>query len=239
MKAILFDLYETLVTHFDPDWRPPRQTIAQRLGIGAEAFSELWRRYDMDWQLGEIGSYAEALEQMCATAGGTPDAAVLAELVSEYQRMTTKVFETIEPEIVAMVRALKERGHRLGIITNASDLDAEPWSGCCLAPLFDDFVASHEVGLLKRDTRIFELACERLGVQPSEAIFVGDGGGNELENAAQAGLTVYWCTWFLDRWPEGIRPNGFEGDDWRQYAASEIAPFTRLSRPEDLIAAVN
>jgi len=36
----------------------------------------------------------------------------------------------------------------------------------------DDLVYSHEVGLAKPDPRIYLLSCERLGVQPSEAVFI-------------------------------------------------------------------
>lgn len=238
MNAIFFDLYETLVTHFDPDWQPPLQSIAQRLGVEDRAFSDHWSRFDTAWQLGEISTYEAALAAFCAHCGSTPDSAVLARLAREYQDMTARVFSSIEPEIVKMVTTLKNSGFKLGIITNASDLDAAPWSGCSLAPYFDDFLASHDVGLLKRDEQFFELACQRLNVQPGQAIFVGDGGGNELQSAARAGLAPYWCTWFLDRWPEGIRPNGFPGDDWRQHDTGDPPPFERLQQPADLLAAV-
>src|SRR5690348_12267582 len=33
IQAVLFDLYETLVTYFDPAWTPPPRTIAERLGV--------------------------------------------------------------------------------------------------------------------------------------------------------------------------------------------------------------
>jgi putative hydrolase of the HAD superfamily len=238
MKAVFFDLYETLVTHFDPDWAPPPQSIAQRLGIDERAYADLWRTSDTAWQLGEISSYTEALARICAGAGREADPAVLAQLTDEYQQMTARVFETIESEIVEMLAALTGAGLRLGVITNAGDLDTAPWFDCRLAPYFDDVLASHEVGLLKRDGRIFELACRRLDIHPSEALFVGDGGGDELHGATQAGLTAYWCTWFLDRWPEGIRPNGFPGDAWRQYATDREPPFERLTRPSDLLARI-
>lgn len=236
MKAVFFDLYETLVTHFDPDWTPPLRSIAERLGLEDGVFDERWSEFDTAWQRGEVGSYAEALTRLCDTCCTNPDGAVLDELSREYQDMTALVFEQIEPEIIEMVSALKTSGFKLGIITNASDFDIEPWPGCVLARYFDDIVASHKTRLLKSDERIFELACRRLNVLPDEAVFIGDGGGNELHNASRAGLTTYWCTWFLDRWPEGIRPNGFPGNDWRQYDTGYPAPFERLRRPADLLA---
>ena len=61
--------------------------------------------------------------------------------------------------------------------------------------------------VLKPDRKIYELACDRLRIEPSEAVFVGDGGSNELWGATEAGIEALWCTWFLDDWPEGRRPS--------------------------------
>lgn len=89
------------------------------------------------------------------------------------------------------------------------------------------------------DEGVFEFACRRLDVRPSEAVFVGDGGANELYGATQAGLAAYWCTWPLDRWPEGIRPHGFPGDSWRQHSnMGEPPPYERLARPPELLARI-
>ncbi|HET8841018.1 MAG TPA: HAD-IA family hydrolase, partial [Ktedonobacteraceae bacterium] len=40
--------------------------------------------------------------------------------------------------------------------------------------LVDLIIYSHEVGFAKPDPRIYELTCERLGVQPAEMIFLDD-----------------------------------------------------------------
>ncbi len=235
MQAVFFDLFETLITHFDPDWSPPSRTIAERLGIGDDVYAAAWSGIDQRWQAGEIETYTEALERLSTETGSTPQCDVFAELAREYDQMTRQAYGGIEPEIVNTLARLRQAGLKLGVITNAGDLDAAPWPGCELSDYFDDFIASHQVGMLKRDPRIFDLACQRLDVEPEETIFVGDGGGNELRGAAEAGLNVYWCTWFLDRWPAGIRPNGFPGDDWRQHAEVQDPPFDRLTNPRDLL----
>ncbi len=239
MRTIFFDLFETLITVFEPDWSPPPRTVATRLGIAEEHYRANWPEFDLAWQAGEIPTYAEALAALCVAAGTRADAAVIAQLTAEFEQMLHRAYAAIEPEIIDMLTALKTAGYRLGVITNAGDLDTLPWPDSALAPHFDDVVASHQVRLLKRDRRIFELACERLEITPADAIFVGDGGGNELQSASEAGLTAYWSTWFLDRWPEGRRPNGFPGDDWRQYTAPNDPPFMRLAQPADFLLALD
>jgi putative hydrolase of the HAD superfamily len=39
---------------------------------------------------------------------------------------------------------------------------------------------------MKPDPRIFQLACKRLGLQPEDCLYVGDGGSNEFTAAKEA-----------------------------------------------------
>ena len=62
------------------------------------------------------------------------------------------------------------------------------WDETVFADLFDATVFSCSVGLRKPDARIYQLACEQLGVEPAEAIFVGDGANDELAGAERVGM---------------------------------------------------
>lgn len=42
------------------------------------------------------------------------------------------------------------------------------------ASLFDAFVFSYEVGVSKPDPRIYQIACERLAIEPDEAVIIDD-----------------------------------------------------------------
>ncbi|HST04874.1 MAG TPA: HAD family phosphatase [Chloroflexia bacterium] len=53
--------------------------------------------------------------------------------------------------------------------------------------LCDLIIYSHEEGIKKPDRRIFDLACERLGAQPSEVVFVDDV-PQSIEAAREAGM---------------------------------------------------
>ncbi|MEU5694694.1 HAD family hydrolase [Actinosynnema sp. NPDC020468] len=50
--------------------------------------------------------------------------------------------------------------------------------------LVDEYVLSYEEGVVKPDPKIFRIACERLGVHPSEALMVGD--SEEADGGAAA-----------------------------------------------------
>ena len=59
----------------------------------------------------------------------------------------------------------------------------------------------------KPDPRIYELALEQLGVEPREAIFVGDGANDELAGAERVGMRAVQA-WKRDDW-SGERIDSF------------------------------
>ena len=62
------------------------------------------------------------------------------------------------------------------------------WAETPFSDLFDVTVFSCSVGIRKPDPRIYHLACERLHVEPGEAMFVGDGANDELAGAQRVGM---------------------------------------------------
>jgi epoxide hydrolase-like predicted phosphatase len=93
----------------------------------------------------------------------------------------------LDEHLVDYVRRLHSN-HKTSLLSNASDdlrrIIAERWH---FEDAFDDMVISAEVKLAKPDTRIFQLAIERLQVEPGDAVFVDDMPRN-VEGAMKAGL---------------------------------------------------
>ena len=54
---------------------------------------------------------------------------------------------------------------------------------------FDQVVESSKVGVRKPEPRFYEIACELLGVEPAECVFLDDLGIN-LKPAAAMGMTT-------------------------------------------------
>ena len=69
---------------------------------------------------------------------------------------------------------LHAAGVAVGIISNWDSHLVSLLRGLGLGDLLGDIVSSADVGLHKPDPRIFELACQRLGVAPADAAHVGD-----------------------------------------------------------------
>ena len=100
---------------------------------------------------------------------------------------------TPRPEMVNAINALRDLGLLIGALTNNWALaggrdDARPHSLGHLG-LFDIVVESAVEGMRKPDPRIYELTCERLGVAPTEVVFLDDLGMN-LKPARAMGMTT-------------------------------------------------
>jgi len=82
---------------------------------------------------------------------------------------------------------------KLAVVTNGEgEAQRAKLTAIGLAERFALVVASGEVGVAKPDAAIFALACERLGVEPSEAAHVGDRLDLDAHGAAAAGLRGIW-----------------------------------------------
>ncbi len=107
---------------------------------------------------------------------------------------------------VETLRELRARGHLVGLITVCSEDVEMLWPESAFAGLFDAEVFSSRIGLSKPDPRIYLACCEALGVEPQEAVFVGDGANDELDGARRVGMDAILIhrpgeqpLWGLDR----------------------------------------
>ncbi|MCU1457142.1 MAG: haloacid dehalogenase superfamily protein subfamily variant 3 with third motif having or [Actinomycetia bacterium] len=94
------------------------------------------------------------------------------------------------PEMLAAVAVLQAAGLRTAALTNNwQPLDSGGSEMVELMSHFDVVIESSVVGLRKPDPRIYELVCERLRVEPSEAVFLDDLGVN-LKGARALGIAT-------------------------------------------------
>jgi putative hydrolase of the HAD superfamily len=111
----------------------------------------------------------------------------------------------------ALLEALRDRGLKLGLVSNAFDpgwllhRDLEQMG---LAQRLDFSVFSSEVGKRKPHPAIFERALEALGVEAERALFVGDRLYEDVRGAGELGMTTVQALWFrADEHPDGREPD--------------------------------
>lgn len=94
----------------------------------------------------------------------------------------------VNHELVAYVQQELKPSYKLGLLSNTSrSTIASKSLGVDVDVLFDAVVLSAETGMSKPDPEMYSLACEQLGIQPNEAIFVDDISYN-LEPAKRLGM---------------------------------------------------
>jgi len=98
---------------------------------------------------------------------------------------------TLRPTMVEALRRCSDR-LRTGMLTNnITPIDSQPFSDAVLevVGLFDEVIQSSVEGCRKPEPRIYEIACERLGVEPVACVFLDDLGIN-LKPAWAMGMTT-------------------------------------------------
>lgn len=88
--------------------------------------------------------------------------------------------------MVAFVESLKAEGAPLYLLSNTNGIHAPFFEAAYpVFGLFDGAIYSHEVGLMKPDPGIFELARTRFSLQPERTIYIDD-----LAENCEAGAAV-------------------------------------------------
>jgi putative hydrolase of the HAD superfamily len=112
---------------------------------------------------------------------------------------------------VALLEALRNRGLRTGLVSNATDpgwllrVDLERQG---LAAQLDTVVFSSEVGKRKPHPAIYQAALSELRVAPERTLFVGDRLLEDVQGPAELGMTTVQALWFrADENADGIEPD--------------------------------
>jgi putative hydrolase of the HAD superfamily len=165
IRAVVFDIGGVLEITPRTGWEAAWE---ERLGLRP---GELDERLMQVWKDGSSGKITEAqVEQRIGEILGLDRAQVEAFMGD----LWTEYMGELNAELAAYFAALRPR-YRTAIISNsfagARDKEHARYG---FGDMCDLIVYSHEEGIAKPDRRIYEVACERLGVQPHEMVFLDD-----------------------------------------------------------------
>lgn len=132
---------------------------------------ELDKRLYPVWRDGSIGTISEAeVHRGIGEIMGVDEAVVNAFMEDIWK----EYLGTPNVELIEYFRCLRPR-YKTAIISNsfvgAREREQERYQ---FGDMTDFILYSHEVGIAKPNPRIFEMACERLAIQPDEMIFLDD-----------------------------------------------------------------
>jgi putative hydrolase of the HAD superfamily len=184
--AVIFDLggvvFDSPFEHFDVYEREsglPAGSV--RAVIARSSQGGAWAALER----GELtmSEFCAALDTEAAEAGHAIDAASIMGMIG--RGIGPK------PAMVEAIERIRARGLRTAALTNNwanGDGGGSP-PGLRSLTIFDVVVESAVEGMRKPDPRIYTLTCERLGVEPTDAIFLDDIGAN-LKPARAMGITT-------------------------------------------------
>ncbi len=173
---MIFDLWDTLALWPSESFEQVKRSLARHI----DDIDHVWATTYHDRQVGPMDAYFRGLGL---------DEETVTECVRIRSEFTRDALVPREGAIETLDE-LERRGFKRGVISVCSSDVEEAWDETELAPHVDDVVLSCAVGLSKPDPRIYELACDRLGVRPDECLFVGDGANDELAGAQRVGMSA-------------------------------------------------
>jgi len=164
IRAVFFDFGGVIVR---TEYQAPRQQLAERLGMEYDDLN----RIVFDSETGIQASIGAITSQQHWES-------VMKRLKRSAEEMTAIregffAGDIIDRQLLEFLRSLRGK-IQTGLISNAwSDL-RDYMTREKIIDVFDHIIISAEVGVAKPDPKIVQIALEKAGVRPSEAVFVDD-----------------------------------------------------------------
>jgi putative hydrolase of the HAD superfamily len=205
IEAILFDWNNTLIQF---TWDDEMLDAGHRAALAAAgsdqdaaAFTVRYRELVLNGATPD-DPYPELLREL-----GVENADAFIDAEHEVWRPAHEILASAQ----ALLDSLRSHGLKTGLVANSWPdparllrADVEAFG---LSELFDVIVFSEEVGFRKPQPEIFLHALEQLGVEPEQAMFVGDRLDTDVQGAAQVGMATVQALWFRADDTPGIEPD--------------------------------
>lgn len=188
-RGCLFDLYDTLVGFNEQAYHAKNRRIAELCGVSCKQYVKTWKALVVDSNLGYYPRTEDRVLKMLSEMKVIGTESVIKQIADEEHRFLREGSFLFDGA-VCMLRNLRAKRLKLGLVTNASPSVWEVIGSKGLRKLLHCTIVSSQVGIRKPEAGIYLQALNRLGLRAKEAIFVGDGNDRELEGAKAVGLTT-------------------------------------------------
>ncbi len=197
-RAVLFDFYRTLIDIWTNEKNPwvwdglSRFLTYEGIRLRPQDFSARFFEGAAAQLRADPEEYAEVditlvFRDILADAGCIRPESMSRTVAGVFRVLSTERFQLF-PDVIPAMERLTGR-FMLGVISDAqraffhAELEATD-----LARFLDVTIASGEHGVHKPDPRLFRIALSRLGLDPAEAVYVGDSAERDMCGAQAAGI---------------------------------------------------
>jgi HAD superfamily hydrolase (TIGR01549 family) len=201
IKTILFDLDDTLFDHRYSNLqaiaalktnyeRFAKPSLAEFERVTSDQFEIHWKKvltteYSLEqWLLASIQLLFDQYGDPC-------DMEIYGSAAQDYRHYYQLARRAVSGAI-PLLENLREKV-TIGIVTNHLAAEQRDKLACCkLDSLVDFLVCADEVGVPKPDRRIFDVALDRAGCTPEQAVMVGDSWTSDVMGARSVGMRAVW-----------------------------------------------
>ncbi|MEE8045837.1 MAG: HAD family hydrolase [Dehalococcoidia bacterium] len=226
-KAVLFDLFGTLIQA--PPMTKYNQMVAEIAGIlnqPLDSFKDPWMSINDGRLDGSFGSSEGDILAVAELVGAEVSESQMAQCM-DMRRSTTGEFLKPKDGAIEMLEELRQMGCSLGLVTDCVYDVPAIWPDTQFAGYFTATHFSCETHVRKPDSRTYLGVLETLEISASVALFVGDGGSDELNGAVRAGLDALMIADILETVGNTLRVGVTE---WSGPAAASMPEITRYVR---------
>ncbi len=208
IKAVVFDLDNTLIDFMKMKTLASESAISAMKDAGLEIdyqkglriLKELFKEYGIENQR----IFNIFLEKVL----GKVDYKILSAGIVSYRKVKESFIEPY-PNVIPTLIELIKRGYILGIVSDASRIQA--WTRLCgmkLQHFFDFVITLDDTGVMKPDKRVFDTVKRKLNLRGDEIVFVGDDLVKDINGGNKAGFKTVFAKYGHVKTKIGIKhPN--------------------------------
>ena len=200
IKAILFDIDDTLfpTTAFALEARKAavKAMVAAGLDFSEDVVFDELLEVIAEFSSNYSHHFNKLIERLDPKheRSGNHDL-IIAAGVSAYHY--TK-FRSLAPfgDVPRTLRAAREKGLIVGVLSHGwTSKQAEKLVRLGLAHFFDPnaIFISEQIGINKPNPKLYARACDKLGLKPTEVMYVGDNPAHDVVPAKTLGITTVWA----------------------------------------------
>ena len=223
-NAIIFDLFGTLIDDFVSSTGQMNTELATALDVPYEQFMPVWTQTSEMRIIGAFETVEANIEYVLHAMNAHARAEQIRRAVEIRMRYIRQALEP-RPDAIDTLNRLQKYGYKVGLISNCSIEIPLLWEETAFANLISTPIFSSRVRLKKPDTRIYHLACERLGVAPESCLYIADGEDHELSAAAKVGLHPVLIRILSERSMRGLHQ---EAKEWEGATIASLSDVLQL-----------
>ena len=224
VRAVIFDLGDTLIHGnftagatesvwddiYDQLINPAKEASIPELRLLRAAWQEhVQTAMARTWveKTEQEVEFMPLVRQAFRAAGIPGDDAFLRQVISLEHHLLYERVVNVAPEAIATLGELRERGYRLGLVSNFCNLPEVAYENIRLVGLldyFDQTILSCEIGWRKPSLLIYRQMLERLDVPGEAVVFVGDRLIEDVQGPQKLGMRGVQTVQFRQEEPNPV-----------------------------------